>query len=968
QAYVRSRYEAPQGELEQILAGIWQELLHIEPIGRNDNFFSLGGHSLLIARMVERLQRVGWSAPLQRMFESPTLAELARMLTRAPARLEVAPSSLPARGARITPDMLSLVELDVGHIERIVQAVPGGTANIQDIYPLAPLQAGILFHHLLGQDRGDVYIQTTLLSVSSQDRLQKLIAALQAVIDRHDVLRTAILWEDLPRPVQVVYRQARLPVDVLTPDPRCDVEEWMKKRMQPQRLRLNLRQAPLLRLQVAAHPQGTQWYALLQWHHIICDHQSAAVLLEDTLSSLDERVQVHEPFPYREHVARILARTRDCNPEDLFQAKFGDVNEPTVPFGVRNVHVDSSQFAEAHETLEPGLTHRIRGQVRRLGFSAAILFHAAWGLVVGSTSGRNDIVFGTVLLGQHRESVGMRRSVGMFINTLPLRLRLQGVSAQELLEQTRRELIALLEHEHASLAVAQRCSGIPASDTLFTALMNYRHSPPDAAAWSDAHGIRQLAAQGGRANYPIVISVDDYGEAGFALTTQTDSRIDPHRLTAYLHTAIRSLVEALERQPHRSALTLRILPDAERLQLISGFNAARVSYPDEKLIHELFESQVRRQPEAVAVVYERKSLTYQELDARANQLAEYLKTRGVGPDRLVGICVERSLEMVVGLLGILKAGGAYLPLDPGYPSERLAHMLEDASPTILLIQERLRERLPPTRAEIVALDEDWVRFASEHPFANPAPSERGMRSDCLAYVIYTSGSSGTPKGVMIEHRNVTRLFAATDESFGFNEHDVWTLFHSFAFDFSVWELWGALLYGGRLVVVPALTARAPMEFHRLVCQEGVTILNQTPSAFTPFIDAQVRGTHPQHSLRLVIFGGEALTLNTLQRWIESNASDRPRLVNMYGITETTVHVTYSAISAREIESEQSCIVGKPIPDLRVYLLDPQGQPVPIGVAGEIHVGGAGVARGYLNRPQLTAQRFIPDPFNADSTA
>ena len=417
----------------------------------------------------------------------------------------------------------------------------------------------------------------------------------------------------------------------------------------------------------------------------------------------------------------------------------------------------------------------------------------------------------------------------------------------------------------------------------------------------------------------------------------------------------------------RKISQLPLISKADRRRQLVEWNATARQYPQDRCVHQLFEEQVERTPEAVAVVYEGEELTYADLNARANQLAHHLREHGVGSDDRVGICVERGLEMVVGILGILKAGGAYVPLDPSYPTGRLEYMLADAAPGVLLTQHRLRETLPRTAAQVIEVDEGWGEI-SRYPSSNLDAGALRLRSDHLAYVIYTSGSTGTPKGVMVEHRNVTRLYAATAEWFDFNERDVWTLFHSFAFDFSVWELWGALLYGGRVVVVPYLTARSPQEFYRLLCAEGVTVLNQTPSAFSQLIDAQAGDAERRHSLRVVIFGGEALELRMLRPWVARNGTERPRLVNMYGITETTVHVTYRPLSHEEIESERGSPVGKRIPDLRIYLLDPHGEPVPVGVAGEIYVGGDGVARGYLNRPGLTAERFIADPFSMDRPA
>jgi amino acid adenylation domain-containing protein len=658
-----------------------------------------------------------------------------------------------------------------------------------------------------------------------------------------------------------------------------------------------------------------------------------------------------------------VARARTNDGEAFFRRKLGEIDEPTAPFGLLDVHANGDRIEEASQDLERSLAQRVRAQARRLGVTVATLFHAAWGLVVARTSGRETVVFGSVLLGRLQGSSGAQQAVGIFINTLPLRLKLEGVTARELVAQTQRELVELMSHEQASLAMAQRCSGIVGSVPLFSAMLNYRHDVADPnAEWGSAAGIRVLAVQY-RTNYPITLSVDDLAE-GFTLEVQTDRRIDPHRIMAYMHTAMRSLIQALEQEPHMPALTLSILPEKERHLVVESFNADRATYPQRGLLHELFEQQVERTPNAIALVYEGGSLTYAGLNGRANQLARHLRLKGVGPDQLVAICVERSLEMVVGMLGVLKAGGAYVPLDPVYPTERLSYMLRDSGARVLLTQEGLKAAFSRATAELIALDHDWSKI-TEQTAENLDLT--GLQSNHLAYVIYTSGSTGEPKGVMVEHGNVTRLFAATEKMFDFNDRDVWTLFHSFAFDFSVWELWGALLYGGRLVVVPFRTARSPREFYRLLCREKVTILNQTPSAFGQLIDAQAQSLE-RHSLREVIFGGAALELPMLRPWVRRNGVERPRLVNMYGITETTVHVTYRLLTETEIDSEGGGSIGKPLPDLRAYLLDRHREPVPIGVRGEIYIGGAGVARGYLNRAGLTAERFIADPFSTDPQA
>jgi amino acid adenylation domain-containing protein len=397
--------------------------------------------------------------------------------------------------------------------------------------------------------------------------------------------------------------------------------------------------------------------------------------------------------------------------------------------------------------------------------------------------------------------------------------------------------------------------------------------------------------------------------------------------------------------------------------------------PNVGCIHHRFEIQAELTPDAVAVTYANKRLTYGELNRKANQLAAHLQSLGVGPEVLVGICHERSLEMVVGILAVLKAGGAYLPLDPTYPRDRLRFMLENARAGVLVTENRLAEKLlensgsaaPNSHpryslpaSHVVCLDADSATIAEQ---ADENLSI-GLRHENLAYVIYTSGSTGTPKGVLVTHHNVTRLLQATEAWFRFDDTDVWTMFHSYAFDFSVWEIWGALCYGGRLVVVPYTVSRSPEQFSRLLRDERVTVLNQTPSAFRQLVLAMIGLVAPEQMvLRHVIFGGEALDLGCLKPWIDRYGDARPQLTNMYGITETTVHVTYRPISRADVRADPGSLIGRPITDLQVHVLDPQLQGVAAGAAGELYVGGAGTARGYLNRPELTAERFVPDPIS-----
>ncbi len=959
-AYMTRPYESPQGQVEQILAESWQSLLGVERVGRQDNFFELGGHSLLIMEMLEQLNKVGLWTEGSRVFENATLAELASDLTsRAAEQFEVAPNLIPLNCEAINPQMLPLVQLDSQSIDRIIQSVPGGAGNIQDIYPLTPLQEGLLFHHVLDDQGGDTYVEVTLLSVNSRSRLQALIEALQRTIDRHDILRTAILWEQLPRPVQVVYREARLPVERIILHDGCAQSERIKDWIKPERQRLNLRRAPLIALQIAEDGVNGQWFALLQIHHMIDDDVSLRILIREVVAHLGgEGEELPEPVPYRNHVARALAKSRTHDVEEFFRRKLEDISEPTAPFGLLNVHCDGSGIVEASGRLDSHLARRVRLQAQRLGVSVATLFHAAWGLVVAKTSGRDDVVFGSVLLGRLQGSPNAGQVVGMFVNMLPLRLRLAGVKTPELVEQTRRELTELLSNEQASLVVAQRCSALGGASPLFSAVLNFRHRVADPKSeWASASGLRVIAQQY-RTNYPISLSIDDL-EEGFTLTAQTAQRIEPHRIIKYIQTGLQSMLDALDQAPHTPALSLSILPKDERESVTELFNATQASYPEGKLIHELFEDQAERTPSAVAVAYRDESLTYEDLNSRANQLAWYLRDKGVNADQLVGICAERSIEIVVGLLGILKAGGAYVPLDPSYPVDRLAGILSDASPRVLLIQERLRAKVAQTTAQIIALDNDWSEIDRSSK-SNLDGRKLGLRSEHLAYVIYTSGSTGQPKGVMIEHRNVASLWKSLEHVYsasapcqriGINA--------SFNFDASVKQLI-QMLSGRAIVLIPQECRWDASMLIDYMNDHNVDGIDCTPSQLRSWISAGLLESG-RCQLRLVLVGGEAIDAELWKSLARCSGMD---FYNLYGPTESTVDATFEPIKSDSATPH----IGRPMENRRVYILDAWGEPLPIGVAGEMYIGGAGVARGYLNRAALTAERFVANAFSADSSA
>ncbi|NWB99026.1 amino acid adenylation domain-containing protein, partial [Pseudomonas gingeri] len=705
-AYASREFQAPEGELEITLARLWSELLKIERVGRHDHFFELGGHSLLAVSLIERMRQLGLSADVRVLFSQPTLAALAAAVGG--GREISVPANLIIEGCeRITPDLLPLANLTQAQIDQVVATVPGGTANVQDIYPLAPLQEGILYHHLAAR-AGDPYVLQTQFAFDDHERLNAFVQALQMVIDRHDILRTGVVWEGLDAPVQVVWREARLHLDALELDPAAgDIGAQLHSRFDPRHYRLDVTEAPLMRLAYAEDPLNQRITAMLLFHHMALDHMAMEVVQHEMQAwLLGETEALAAPVPYRNYVAQARLGVSPADHEAFFRDMLGEVEEPTLPFGLQDVQGDGSDIEEAVQALDVQLDQRLRAQARQLGVSVASLVHLAWAQVLGKVSGRRDVVFGTVLMGRMQGGEGADRALGMFINTLPLRVAVGGQGVRAGVKATHARLTALLGHEHASLALAQRCSGVVAPTPLFSALLNYRHSAVGSVseqavqAW---HGIHVLSGEE-RTNYPLTLNVDDLGD-GFKLTTLVASSIGAARVCAYMHTALEQLVDALEQTPQASLQGLSILPAGEREQLLVGFNDTALEYPQAQTVHGLFEAQVERTPEALAVVHGEQRLSYRELNEQANRLAHALRKQGVLPDSRVGICVERGAEMVVGLLAILKAGGGYVPLDPAYPVERIAYMLQDSAPAAVLAQTATQDLLAGVSVPVINLDQ-----------------------------------------------------------------------------------------------------------------------------------------------------------------------------------------------------------------------------------------------------------------------
>ena len=954
-AYVARAYEEPVGHVEETLARIWSEVLSVDRVGRHDNFFELGGHSLLLMRVIARMRKNGLHADMRTLFAAQTLADVAGLVRRDRVAVEVPPNRIEPGSTIITPEMLSLVDLSEREIEQIVGTVTGGAANVQDIYPLAPLQEGILFHHLLASV-GDPYLLNTVYRFDSRTRVAAFLVALQAVIDRHDILRTAVVWDGLREPVQVVWRHAQLAVEEIEFDSSAgEVVDQLVARFNPRQYRLDVQQAPLLRVAMARDAVADCWVMVLLTHHLVRDH----VTLDEVYHEIGvflrgEGDGLAEPLPFRNLVAQARFGVSREEHESFFSEMLGDVDEPTAPFGLIEVQGDGSGVTQAGSLLDDELSARLRSRARDLGVSVASIAHLAWARVLGALSGRDDVVFGTVLFGR-MQGEGSERVLGLSINTLPLRLRVDTSGVKESVQQTQALLAQLLGHEHASLALAQRCSGVAAPAPLFSSLLNYRHIRPRDAGVQGANEWEGIEFVGGdeRTNYPLMLSVNDYGDR-LGLTAQVVAAIDPRRVCQYMQTALEQLVTALESAAATPVCKLGVLSDAERSRVLVEWNATEAEYPSDRCVHELFEAQAGRTPDAVAVVYEDEQVTYGELNARANRLAHHLRGLGVCPDARVVLCLERSVEMVVGVLAVLKAGGAYVPLDPSYPIERLSYMLEDSAPVAVLTHDAVGV---PIRAMLAASSTPVIDVgvnASEWS-GDGIDSERlALGPEHLAYVMYTSGSTGAPKGVMVEHRNVSNYVAWARSSYVPDSGSI--VSSSLSFDATVTSLLVPLAHGS---AVRLLSERRELEgLQDCVFQRRDPGLIKITPAHLESLGQQLSTEHLSLTNTFVV-GGEALALSTVRIW--RDRQPRVRLINEYGPTEATVGcVTYEV--PQEVEGLNQVPIGRPIGNVRIYIVDAHGAPAPVGVSGELYIGGAGVARGYLNRPELTAERFIASPF------
>ncbi|EPA6882868.1 pyoverdine non-ribosomal peptide synthetase PvdD [Pseudomonas aeruginosa] len=924
-------YRAPGSELEQRIAAIWSEILGVERVGLDDNFFELGGHSLLATRVISRVrQEQQLDASLKALFERPVLEAFAQGLER-------------------TTDAVSTIPL----------------ADRQQPLALSFAQERQWFLWQLEPESAAYHIPSALRLRGRLD-VDALQRSFDSLVERHETLRTRFRLEGGRS-----YQQVQPAVSVSIEREQFG-EEGLIERIQAIVVQpFDLERGPLLRVNLLQLAEDDHVLVLVQ-HHIVSDGWSMQVMVE-------ELVQLYAAYSRGLEVA-LPALPIQYADYALWQRSWMEAGEKErqlaywtgllggeqpvleLPFDRPRPARQSHRGAQLGFELSRELVEAVRALAQREGASSFMLLLASFQALLYRYSGQADIRVGVPIANRNR--VETERLIGFFVNTQVLKADLDGrMGFDELLAQARQRALEAQAHQDLpfeQLVEALQPERNASHNPLFQVLFNHQSEIRSVTPEVQLEDLRLegLAWDGQTAQFDLTLDIqeDENGIwASFDYATDLFDASTVERLAGHWRNLLRGIVA----NPRQRLGELPLLDAPERRQTLSEWNPAQRECAVQGTLQQRFEEQVRQRPQAVALILDEQRLSYGELNARANRLAHCLIARGVGADVPVGLALERSLDMLVGLLAILKAGGAYLPLDPAAPEERLAHILDDSGVRLLLTQGHLLERLPrQAGVEVLAIDGLVLDGYAE---SDPLPT---LSADNLAYVIYTSGSTGKPKGTLLTHRNALRLFSATEAWFGFDERDVWTLFHSYAFDFSVWEIFGALLYGGRLVIVPQWVSRSPEDFYRLLCREGVTVLNQTPSAFKQLMAVACSAdmATQQPALRYVIFGGEALDLQSLRPWFQRFGDRQPQLVNMYGITETTVHVTYRPVSEADLEGGLVSPIGGTIPDLSWYILDRDLNPVPRGAVGELYIGRAGLARGYLRRPGLSATRFVPNPF------
>ncbi|MFB6595228.1 amino acid adenylation domain-containing protein, partial [Streptomyces diastaticus] len=927
-------YTAPRTETERALCAVWAEVLGLARVGVEDDFFALGGDSISSLKIVSRVRTaLGTHLTPRALFDHPTVAGLAEAV--APAARETGVVPVARDGAPL---------------------------------PLSYAQERLWFLDDFARGGVEYNVVTALRLTGRLDRAA-LSAAVDGLVARHEALRTTFEAVD-GRGTQVVHPRLDVPVRTAELDEALDLAASVP---------FDLRTGPLLRVLLARTAEDAH-VLLLAMHHIVTDGWSMGIITRE-LSELyaaavrgEEAVLPALPAQYPDFA--VWQRDRhagDALEADLayWRGKLEGLEPLELPTDRPRPAVRDAAGSQYAFAVPAELTERLTRAGRDGRASLFMVLTAVTQLLLARYTGRRDISLGTVVSGRERaETEGL---VGFFANTLVLRSTVdEARSFGEFLAEVRQTVLDAFAHQDVpfSRLIEELAPERDTSRTQLVQAMLVLQNTPPAALELPGVRVEEFLPPRDTAQFDLHLEFqpDAHGGLeGLAVHSDLFDGATVARLVRHWLTLADRLTADLAEAGERPLLSYDFLEAAERARLLGPAAATDAQDPSRLSPLTMFEERARRDPAAPAVTFEGATLTYGELDARAARLAAHLAGRGVGPESRVGLVLPRSAELVVAILAVLKAGGAYVPVDPASPADRIAYILTDSAVELAVTSRAAGHALPggpdgaPAVRTVVLDAPETLRVLAEGP-ARPAPVAVG--ADSAAYVIYTSGSTGRPKGVVVTHGNVARLLHATEEEFAFGPADVWTMFHSYAFDFTVWELWGALAHGGRLVVVGLDVARAPEEFARLLADERVTVLNQTPSAFYRLAEelAAAPALRARLALRAVVFGGEALDWGRIAEWVERSGKGGPVLVNMYGITETTVHVTSHHAEPGSLAPGANSVIGRALPHLRAYVLDAACRPVPAGVRGELYIAGGGLARGYLGRPELSATRFVADPF------
>jgi surfactin family lipopeptide synthetase C len=832
--------------------------------------------------------------------------------------------------------------------------------NIEDIYTLSPTQQGMLFHILSAPD-SRMYVEQTVCTLQGTLNISAFEEVWQQIIDRHPSLRTAFVWQGLNQPVQIVHKQVRLAIaqynwcELSTTQQEAQLQSYLEA---DQKNGFDLAQPPLMRLALIQTEVDTYQFI---WSicHLVLDAWSVNTILKEFLSYYEALCQgrifqLQPSRPYRDYISWL--KQQDLSEAEVFWRKY--LQGFTTPTSlIADWKSQQEGFNQQQVQLSLATTEALKSLAQQHHLTLNTLLQGVWALLLSYYSHEADVVYGTVVSGRPPTLLGVSSMVGLFINTLPVRVLVSGeASLLSWLKELHSQQLSILRYECTPLVQIQNWSQVPPGIPLFKSILVFENSSANISSLPTGNlridNVRSFI----NSNYPLVLLVKPWSQLSLNIfyNLRCFNKMTVTRMLSHLSAVLNNIVT----NPHTTLGTLtHSIVDIEQQQLLVEFNDTRRDYVNDKCIHQLIESQVERTPENVAVVFKNEQLTYRELNTRANQLAHRLQALGVEPDVLVGICVERSWEMLVGILGILKAGGAYVPIDPMYPNQRLSYVLEDSQVSIILTQERLVKNLPDIGAQVLCLDTLWDEIAQE----GDENLKSEVKTDNLAYLIYTSGSTGQPKGVQVTHQNLVHSMITR---IGYYEQPVTGFFLTspFAFDSSVAVIFWTLCQGGFVSVLPENWQLDIKQIIEAIAQQQISHLLCLPSLYKLILEQAQ--SQQLLSLETVIVAGESCPKELVKQHRE--LFPQTHLFNEYGPTEATVWS--SVYNCQNHDLNNSVPIGRPIANTQIYLLDSHLQPVPIGVSGEVYIGGLGVARGYLNRPELTNQKFIPNPFSDEPNA